>query len=295
MSKIYQIITDKIIRAMEKGVIPWKKPWGFSGHGMPKNLESKKEYTGFNPILLNLTALDSGYKSDYWVTYKQAQRLGGQVKKGEKSTQVIFWKMLKTEDPETGKEKEIPCLRYYSVFNTEQCEGLKTPEKPKRKKTKVQKIRACEKIVKAFKDCPPVKHEGSKACYWPIADLVQMPNREAFIGSEEYYSTLFHELGHATGHASRLNRDLGGNFGTHKYSKEELVAEFTASFLCGVAGILPKTEENSAAYIKSWLAKFKEDNRVLIQAAAKAQKAADYIQGKKELEEVREDNTNAAA
>ena len=272
---VYEIITDEILSIMDQGIIPWRKPW--AAKGAHRNLVSGKQYRGVNVFLLSCSA----FSSPWWLTFNQARQKGGSVRKGEKGRRVVFWKWLvkNQEDLESGKnqEKKIPMLRYYTVFNLDQIEGIEAPEEAEVEM--LDPIAAAEAIVSGMPS-PPKCQAGSKAAYYPASDKVTMPDFQDFHSSEEFYSTLFHELAHSTGHASRLNRKEiteTNHFGTHEYSKEELVAEMSAAFLCGESGILPATIENSAAYLQSWSAKFKEDKKMVICAAASAQKAADLI------------------
>lgn len=280
MSKVYQVITDRIIAQLEAGAVPWRKPWS-GGRFHPCNAASKRPYRGINTFLLGCC---SDYASPYWLTFKQAQELGGTVKKGEKSMPVVFWKWREAEDQESGKSREIPIVRYYNVFNVSQCElpEGKTPELPTVNTYDFTPIEACECVVGEMSKRPTLRNDSHSASYRPSEDTVCMPPVERFEKPEEYYSTLFHELTHSTGHASRLNRasitDLSP-FGTHTYSKEELVAEMGAAFLCGHCGIEQATLENSTAYINGWLTKLKGDSRLVVHAAAAAQNAADFILG----------------
>jgi antirestriction protein ArdC len=278
----FQVITDRIIGLLETGTVPWQKPWK-GGAGMPKNLISKKEYRGINTFLLHAMM----YENPYWLTFNQAKQLGGHVKQGEKACPIVFWKFLEADDAEspTGK-KRIPLLRYYSVFNLAQCEGIPVDKLPvidggKREHTP---IAAAEQIVAAMPKRPAIESKWQRAFYSPKQDFVGMPAPETFRSAEDYYSVLFHELTHATGHESRLNRKgvSGSNgewspFGSQSYSQEELVAEMGAAFLCGQVGIVERTIDNSAAYISSWLQRLKDDRKLVIYAAAQAQKAADFI------------------
>ncbi len=279
---VYKIITDEILSIMDQGIIPWRKPW--AAKGAHRNLVSGKQYRGVNVFLLSCSVSSS----PWWLTFNQARQKGGSVRKGEKGRRVVFWKWLvkKEKEPQTGKEQEkkIPMLRYYTVFNLDQIEGIEAPEEVEVEI--LDPIATAEAIVSGMPS-PPKRQAGDKAAYYPGSDSVTMPDFQNFHSSEEFYSTLFHELAHSTGHASRLNRKEiteTNHFGTHEYSKEELVAEMSAAFLCGESGILPATIENSAAYLQSWSAKFKEDKKMVICAAASAQKAADLILGR-QLEE----------
>jgi antirestriction protein ArdC len=238
------------------------------------NLVSKKAYRGINVPML------WGGETDYWLTYRQARVKGGQVRKGEKGSPVVFWQFNKHRDADTGKEKTIPFLRYYTVFNLSQCEGIEAPAEPKL--AEHDPIHAAEGIMDGFiheRGGPRLEIERSnRAFYRPSDDSVTVPLMGQHKTPDEYYSTVFHELGHSTGHHSRLDRDMSGHFGNHAYSKEELVAEFTACFLCRDAGI-NTTMDNSAAYLQGWVSKFREQPDMLMWAASRAQRAADHIAG----------------
>jgi len=268
--------------------VPWRNPiLGGQGAGWPKNLTTDRPYRGSNVFLLAMTAWAEGYRSPYWLTFKQASQRGGCVKKGAKSTLVVFWKQLIVEDEESNQKKKVPVLRYYRVFNIEQCEDVTPPplEADERAESAepFSPIEAAERIVEAFRGRgPEVRHRGHQACYIPLFDEVRIPEPDRFELSEAYYATLFHELVHSTGHSSRLARGLDSKlaaFGSPDYSREEMIAEMGAAFLCGHAGISPTTLENSAAYINGWLRKLKGDKRLVIRAAGQAQKAADLILG----------------
>lgn len=276
-SDTYQRITDTIITMLENGVAPWRKPWSTAHNGMARNLVSGKEYRGINYFLLNAM---TRYESPYWLTFKQASERGGHVRKGEKGMPVIFWKLYEKENEATGEETVVPVLRQYTVFNSEQCNGLEVPiiEQPETHEN--ERIARAEAIQLAMPNRPSVTFGGSRAYYSPSQDVVNVPNLERFENSNAYYATLFHELAHSTGHAQRLNR-AGvmdhATFGSCEYSKEELCAEMTSAFLCAKCGIDNSTLENSAAYIASWLKALKNDSKMVVLAAAQAQKAADYI------------------
>lgn len=272
-ASVYEIITSRIVEELEKGVVPWRKPWRTLP---PVNLISKKPYRGINVFLLAL----QGYGSQYWLTFNQAKQLGGNVRKGEHGTKIVFWK-FGTYETETGdgdtEERKSAFLRYYTVFNLEQTEGLKAllalPP--------AFFIESAEEIVKGMPN-PPEFKQDFQAAYIPSRDVVMMPSRTAFESQAEYYSTLFHELTHSTGHAKRLARegfDTPQKFASESYSREELIAEMGSAMLCGVAGIEQSTLANSAAYLKTWIARLKADTKLVIFAASAAQKAADYIRG----------------
>lgn len=285
MCKTYDIINGRIMELLQQRTVPWRKTW-HSASNYPKNLISQKEYRGINVFMLGCQE----YSSPYWLTFKQAVDKGGHVRKGEKSTPVIFWKWVDRKDAvdadqEETKNGKVPLLRYYSVFNLDQVEGIPSPPTAEITTIPFTPIERAQEIIAGMPLRPEIKHGGNKACYSPMLDYVKLPVPEAFESPEEYYSTAFHELIHATGHASRVGRKgilEPSYFGSHEYSKEELVGECGAAFLCGVAGIENRTIENSAAYIQGWLKALKNDKTLLIHAAAQAQKAADYILNRKE-------------
>lgn len=269
---VYEMVTNRIIEALEKGVVPWQKPW--TALGGPKNLQSKRPYRGLNTFLLALAP----YTSPYWTTFKAAKAAGGSVKKGEKGTIVVFWKIFEVDDPQTKSgKKKIPLLRYYTVFNTDQCEGLKVP------KTKVidfNPIDAAQSVIDEMPEAPSINFGGDRAYYSPMTDEVQLPLPEMFDSETPYYQTAFHELAHSTGHEKRLHRiKKWEGFGSEPYAQEELVAEMTAAMVLGSIGLEPLVD-SSAAYIDGWLSKMKNDKKFVLSAASQAQKAADFIMGK---------------
>jgi antirestriction protein ArdC len=272
---VYEIVTNRIIETLEQGVVPWRRPWRVD---VPKNFITGKEYRGVNVFLLT----SQNYSSPWWLTFKQARNLGGSVRREEHSTPVVFWKWIErsASDEETGETKTVcvPLLRYYRVFNVEQCEGL--PEKPAfAAPAKIRPIERAEQIVRRMPNRPSIQHNGGQAAYNPATDTVAMPLRALFRKGEEYYSTLFHELVHSTGHPSRLDRFKKSRptIGPETYSREELVAEMGAAFLCGHCRIVNETIDNSAAYIRGWLRRIKDDKRLMTFAATEAQKAADFV------------------
>ncbi|QDT37680.1 ArdC family protein [Stratiformator vulcanicus] len=279
MADVYQLITDRIIELLEQGTVPWHKPWRSAEHA-PQNLISRKAYRGINAFLLGCL----GYESPYWLTFKQAKQLGGVVRKGEKSVPVVFWKWLEKRDPQTDEIERLPLLKYYRVFHVTQCDlpGAKVPVVEEPEEAEFEPILACEQVVENMPNAPKIEIGGGRACYAPKADVIKMPKCEVFETAEDYYATLFHELTHATGHTTRLDRDGVRElspFGSASYSKEELVAEVGAAFLCGHCGIDTATIENTAAYVDGWLKKLRGDKKLVVQAAAQAQKAADYVLG----------------
>ena len=278
---IYQMVTDRIMAELEKGVVPWHRPWQTAG--LPKNMVSKKEYRGINVFLLACTE----FGSPYWLSFKQVKQLGGQVKKDSKSTVVVFWKWLEYEDKDDPtKKKKIPLLRYYRVFNLEQTTAIdpeKIPETPDQQPKQHSPIEQAEAIIAGMPNRPRMTSaDHNRAFYHPRTDSVNIPPLDRFESPEQYYSTTFHELTHSTGHEKRIGRRKTTeprHFGDSAYSKEELCAEFGAAFLCGHSGIVQKTVGESAAYIANWLKALRSDKKLAVHAAAQAQKAADYILG----------------
>jgi len=277
--KAYQKVTDYIINLIETSQeLPWQKSWVSSCMGNPVNLHSGKEYKGINSFILQASRMHFGYQSKYFATFLQIKEKGGILKKGSKGIPVIFFKILNKE--KDGKEVSIPFAQYSTVFSLDLVEGIETGETFGLKQIDFNPIEACEKIISNYSKMPVLKHEGQKAYYSPKHDYINMPLPESFNSNAEYYSTLFHEIGHSTGHMTRLNREsliTPSFFGSHEYSKEELVAEFTSAFLCADAGIEKAVIDNSAGYIKGWLKALKNDSKLLASACSKAQKASDYI------------------
>lgn len=296
MFDLYQTITDQIVGMLEKGVAPWRSQINGAGAaGMPKNIASGKAYRGVNTFMLAIQAQIKGYDSAFWGTYKQIQEMGGQVRKGEKSTMVVFWKQWQIQDQATGEDKKIPLLRYYNVFNLSQCDGIKAPDAATFTPSPFTPIEQAASIVAGYADGPEVKCGGTIAFYRPSDDSVTMPAPERFETSESYYAVLFHELSHSTGHASRLHREMKSlGLDSEKYGKEELVAEMSAAFLCAECGITPATIDNTASYLAGWIKVLKGDKKLVIQAAGAAQKAADWIKGQRGAAAVHEETAIAA-
>ena len=286
---IYQHITDRIITALEEGVVPWRKPWADEGFHM--SLSTGRPYRGMNQMLLAIqswpTEEHDGYESPWWGTYKQITERGGQVRKGEKGTQIVYWGKHEPKNakpnPKTGQVDPIWLARYFTVFNSEQADPQDGEDFSLPSMDEVEAhdpIETAEAIVDGYPSPPKRTDGGDRACYSPQHDRIQVPKHDAFDVSEEFYSTLFHELVHSTGHEKRLKRpgitDFDA-FGSHQYSKEELIAEMGAAFLCAHAGIAHNTIDNSAAYIGNWLKRLKDDKKLVAQAAQAGQKAADHI------------------
>jgi antirestriction protein ArdC len=281
---IYAIVTEKIINLLESGVVPWRRPW--TSTGLPRNLVSKKPYRGVNFFLLSA----SKYVSPFWLTIRQANELGGHVRKGEESTVVVFWKVddakQSTEDLDNeethGKTRRRFLLRYYRVFNLEQCELPQTvlDKLPKTEAHEHDPIETAERIIADMPNRPEIQYTGSKAFYSSLTDRITLPPHELFTSAEEFYATALHETVHSSGSEKRLAREgicEAAPFGSPVYSKEELVAEFGAAYLCAEARISNEVIQNQASYVAGWLKRLRDDRRLVIQAAAQAQKAADYI------------------
>lgn len=293
----YEAITERVLTLMAQGTTPWRQPWRTPGP--PHNLAGRP-YRGINLLML----IAAGYASPVWGTYAQIVKAGGRVRRGEKATKVVFWKLLEPKNQGTSKPddradnsddresdairpaalskkvRRIPLARLYSVFNAEQCDGLHLPDEPTHSLYASDPIAAAESIVARMPSRPSVVDGGSRAYYAPSDDTIHVPPPVLFRSSEERYATLFHELAHSTGAKHRLNRagisDFD-HFGSDRYGREELVAELTAAFLCGEAGISPLTVVNSAAYLRGWIDKIHGDNRLVVVAAGQAQRAADFI------------------
>lgn len=271
MKDIQQEITNKIIESLENGVKPWSCPWVRSGYGgMPQNLKTKMPYNGINVLLLWITGDTKGYKTPFWMTYKQAKELGGTVKKGEQGTRCIFYKTREVEDEKTGEEKAIPMLRAFSVFNLDQVEGISAPDTTNLPGGFDAITRAENFIERTGANIIEI---GEAAFYQPSSDTITMPARVRFDTAQDFYATALHELTHWTGHKSRCNRDMGT--GKADYAFEELVAEMGAAFTMGALGIEGDTQHES--YIASWLKALKNDKKFLFKAAAKASKAAAFL------------------
>ncbi len=279
---VYTIITECIIRLLEAGTNPWRRAW--SAGDAPQNLMSRKAYRGVNRLLLQ----SSEHASPYWLTFNQVQELGGRVKKGAKSEVVVFYKLRETEGADgeetSTRRSAAPLLRYYRVFNVEDAEGLES-HIPTKEVLPFVPVERAQAIINRMPHRPTIEHVEQRAVYYPTRDVVNLPRPETFDPQEEYYSTAFHELTHATGHAGRLSRpeitgeQEGVSFASESYSCEELVAEIGSAFLCQEAGI-ESTLENSAAYLQGWMKRLKDDPRLIVTAASQAQKAADYILGR---------------
>jgi antirestriction protein ArdC len=281
-------IVSKVVAALENGCAPWRKPWGMTGvGGAPRNAITGRRYTGVNVWLLAL----AGFESSEWCTFNQARKVGGHVRKGEKGTKIVFYSVIEKTGTD-GKVDKIPLLRCFTVFNREQCEGLPAPKGAKKLfDGALAPLDAGEKVLAEMPNRPTFVNDkpSDRAYYSKTEDKVVVPCLKQYDNPVEYYLTAFHEMAHATGHSSRLNRDslnAISAFGGHEYSKEELVAEMAASMVAAECGITTESiTANSTAYLVSWANKLKAEPGLLISAASQAQKATDFILDRKEQED----------
>jgi len=281
---LYQSVTDQVIAQLEAGTVPWVQPWGRDGItapcALPQNASTGRTYSGINILLLWGAAIETARTTPYWLTFKQALALGGAVRKGERGTTVCYAdtfipKAEAARAHETGEDAQrIGFLKRYTVFNADQCEGLDAqffegaPAVPER-----ELIPRAENLIKATG--ADFRIGGDRAFFVPSEDFIQVPPQPAFLDQINYYRTCFHELGHWTGHKSRLDRDMKSRFGSKDYAREELVAEMASAFVCAAQSITPTVRHTD--YIASWLQVLKEDKRAIFRAASLASKAADFI------------------
>ena len=278
----YQAVTDRIVAALEAGTAPWRRPWVSGARttmpGMPCNAVSGRAYRGINIVLLAMTQYAHGSDDPRWMTYRQAAERGWQVRAGERGTPVVFFKRLDVhEQPEGGNEavvRRVPLLRGFTAFHASQVDGVPAYQEPTLDEAPWRKPDAPELIV--ARSGIRVRTGGNEAFYSPSLDMIGVPPAARFQTPEGYAATLLHELGHATAHPSRLNREIGGRFGSLEYSFEELIAELTSCFV-GTVLMLPCDLENHASYLQSWLTVLRGDRRAIFRAAAAAQKAADWM------------------
>jgi len=280
---VYSRVTSKIIADLEKGVRPWQRPWNVeraAGRISRPLRHNGTPYRGVNVLLLWGEAQEKGYSAPVWMTFKQAQKLGATVRKGEHGSLVVFAdRFTKTETDDAGQaiEREIPFMKGFTVFNVEQIDGLPSNDHAKTQEPgePVARIAQAETFFAATG--ARIQHGGNQAFYAPARDLVQMPRRESFKDAESYCATLAHELTHWTSHPDRLARELGKRFGDRAYAAEELIAEMGAAFLCADLGITPEVRADHAQYLREWLGILQNDKRAIFTAAAQAQRAADYL------------------
>lgn len=279
-SEYRKAVTERLIGMLESGTAPWQKPWdaGIAAMNRPHNFNGRP-YHGVNALMLWCTAIDKGYEDPRWLTFKQVNKLGGHVNKGEKAQIVEYWQWEKeVENPETGEKEKVPLehpkVYRAAVFNADQCTGL---PKLRRQAQKWSPVERAENII-AANGVPVTHNTDGSAFYSPGGDFICLPPRESFATVDAYYSTLLHEVGHSTGHPTRLNREFGGQFGSEGYAREELRAELASTFLCGELGIATTgSDEQHAAYVKSWVSALKNDYNEIFKAAADAEKICNYL------------------
>ena len=282
-ANLYDEITDKIIAELEEGRLPWVQPWGTAAAkaplAMPRNAATARQYSGINILILWGAVVQHGFPCQGWLTYRQARSLGGNVRKGERGTTVVYAARFTPEDEkrrarETGEEPgSIPFLKRFTVFNAAQCDGLPediavdAPPSPDLIEPRVEALIRATGI--------DFRIGGNRAYYVPTQDYVQVPPPQAYFEPINWHRTALHEISHASGHRSRLDRDLSGSFGTKKYAFEELIAEVSSAFCCASLRIVPTVRH--ADYVGSWLEVMREDSRAIVRAASQASKAADWI------------------
>ena len=300
---LYTEITNKIIAELEADRIPWVQPWGTPAIkaplAMPRNAATRREYSGINVLILWGAVIEHGFSGQSWLTFRQALGLGGHIRKGERGTTVVYADRFTPHDErrraaEANEEPgTIPFLKRFAVFNTDQCDGLPEevaasviPPLPGQIEPRAEAL-----IAATGAD---FRIGGARAYYNTTGDFAQVPPPAAYFEPINWHRTAFHELGHWTGHASRLNRDHSGSFGSKSYAREELVAEMAGAFVCASLGIVPTVRH--ADYIGSWLEVLREDNRAVVRAASAASKAADFLLGSltQEIDSVAASNEEAA-
>lgn len=274
MAALYESVTRSIIDDLEKGVPVWVQPWRTNRRTalglLPANLATGRIYSGINIPILWHTAREAGYPDHAWMTFRQALALNANVRKGEKGTHIVFTRKLTVK--EEDDERQVSMLRSYAVFNVAQIDGL-----PASVAAPEDTSPPLDDDAKRFIDATgaDIRHGGSRACFIPSVDIIQLPPRSAFVNTESYFATALHELGHWSGHETRLNRGLKNRFGSRAYAAEELIAELTSAFLCAHLGV--NGELRHAAYVDTWIALLKDDNRAIFTAASKASQSANFL------------------
>jgi len=291
-SDLFESITNRIISGLQEGVVPWKSQLREGFPSLPTNLFSGKSYSGINVLLLSM----SDFSSPYWCTFNQAKNAGGTIISGSQATPIVFWDIrisnkitkenidqqtyLSLEKIEKSNYQVRPIGRYYNLFNSEQIDGLQLPE-PSRSLPLNQRLEECERIVTGYANKPNIVFRPGIPHYAPAVDEIRMPTLDSYKSSEAFYSILFHEIAHSTGHISRLNRPGVTHekieFGSETYAHEELVAEICASFLCGLAGIENSVLDNNISYLNNWISVLNNDKAMIIKASSEAQRAFNHI------------------
>ena len=281
---LYQEITDKIIAELEAGRVPWVQPWGTvaanASLAMPKNATTHRQYSGINVLILWGAVIEHSFSTQNWLTFRQALSLGANVRKGEHGTTVVYADRFVPDEERRRADRDgdepsaIPFLKRFTVFNTDQCENL--PPELTTAPAPVPEgliLPHAEALIRATGI--EFRIGGERAFYSPVHDFIQVPRPEVYFEPINWHRTALHELAHASGHTSRLNRDLSGSFASKKYAYEEIVAEITSAFMCASLGIVPTVRH--ADYIGSWLEVLRDDDRAIVRAASAASKAADYL------------------
>lgn len=282
LTDVYQIVTNRIIEELEKGVIPWRQSWADSGP--PMNLISRRLYRGINVMLLN----SLNYEQNFFLTFDQLKEIGGSVRKGEKAHMVVYWNAKEVEDEKHEKKKAF-LLLYYRVFNVSQCEGIPDHLYPIAVVNDNNPIASCDRIVDGMPNKPKIVHKEKNPFYHVVQDLINMPRLKSYKDREAYYLDLFHEIIHSTGHEKRVGRPEvmeAAAFGSIEYSMEELVAEIGACYLLSYAGSIREKVTDSASYIQGWLKILRDDKRFVFHASRQAQRAVEYILGDGSKEEL---------
>lgn len=272
-SDVYQMMTDRVIELLKKGIVPWKKTW--TSAGIPRNLISKKTFRGINLFFLNCL----GYMDNYFLTYKQIQEIGATVKKGEKAHIAIYWKWDEKPNESTGEITKKPFIRYYLVYNIAQCVDIPEELLPAKASRVNSPDEIHERIIMEMPQFPKIEFDKTHSYYSVIGDFINTPPIECFPSKDEYYTASFNQLVHSTGHESRLNRPELMNLlstGEYTYSVEDLIAELGTCYLKSIAG-MDSSIENNTDYISSWIKQLEENNRIIVYAATQAQKAVDFI------------------
>jgi antirestriction protein ArdC len=277
---LYQEVTDSIIKALEDGVANpkgWQCPWNKGGEAV--NHTTDRAYSGINTLLLAVAMMQGGFRYNRWMTYKQGQGLGGQVRKGEKSTQVVYYNFVKKKDADDDDRKSyIPILRSWNVFNISQFDGIEYSEPSP---SELQRFSQADAFIE---NCgADISFGGDRACYIPSLDKIMLPVFDNFKHSEGYYSTAFHELSHWTGHPKRLNRELSGRFGSESYAMEELIAELASAYLCNEFSI--EGEIQHIDYLANWLTVLRNDKYAIFTASKHAEQAAKFLKGEEDTDE----------
>jgi len=278
MKDIYKTVTDKIIAELEQGVAPWVKPWTTVEDPIPRNGLTQRPYRGINTLVLGMEQLAHGYSSNQWLTFRQALQAGGHVRKGEKSSTIVYYepRVVGTDTDESESEtstRVIPLLKVFNVFNLDQIAQLPDSFGQQPSEAAFDSSALADQVLEH--SGAVIHHQGFKAMYVPSKDAIYLPLPQHFADAAGYYSTALHELTHWTGHPSRLKRSLAGRFGDAAYAAEELIAELGSSFLCAHCRIDGQLQH--ASYIDAWLNVLQRDARAIFTAAAQAQKAADYL------------------